>query len=112
MLWDHGSTPEPVVEVPPLTEREIIAHFGKWWDAPDGFGKTRDPGHERYDHTPCLRRFIEGWRDSENHRSDFKRRGMPWDNGERSAYMTARFLSSAERMTRRRLIARTPGESV
>lgn len=99
-----------VPELTPAPEREIIAAFGRWWDAPEGFGKTRRPGHERYDHTPCLRRFIEGWRDSETNASDFKRRGMPHENGERDAYMTARFLSSADRMARRRLIRQGFGE--
>lgn len=109
MLWDHGRMHEPTepIEVPPSTTDEVSESFGRWWL----HGKRRRDGHERYDYQRCAVRFLEGWRDSENHVSDFKRRGMPWENGERDAYMTARFLSSADRMMRRKRIERTFGES-
>lgn len=109
MVWDHQDV-RVELELPPADEREIVAAFERWWNAREGFGRTRDPFNATYEREPSLRRFIEGWRDSETNASDFKRRGMPHENGERGAYMTARFLSAADRMARRRLIRQGFGE--
>jgi hypothetical protein len=93
-------------DIPFSTTDEVSEAFSRWWNAPEGFGKSRAEGHERYDYDRCSVRFLEGWRDSERHVSDFKRRSMPHENGERRAYVTARFLSAADRMHRRKLIAK------
>jgi hypothetical protein len=89
----------PSLSVTATTE-EVAEAFGRWWK----HGKTRRSGHESFDYQRCSVRFLEGWRDSENHVSDFKRRGMPHENGERSAYMAARFLSACSRQVKRGLI--------
>lgn len=96
ILWDHGKDRRDF-EKRVAARNEVIESFNRWWN----HGRKRNVGHENFIYDLCMDRFIEGWRDSENHASDFKRRGMSHDTGERSAYMSARFLSSASRVGRK-----------
>lgn len=67
--------------------------FEQWWQN----GRTRLDGHESFERDLCRETFSAGWNDALAGRSDFVRRSLSHATGERSAYMTGRFLAAAQR---------------
>lgn len=71
-----------------------VVRFYQWWE----HGRKRLVNHEVFEQAICEKSFLQGWHDARNHVSDFKRRGMSHDTGERAAYMAGRFLGVAHKV--------------